>query len=96
MANNTHTFRRMADEPKDRKPPRQDPAALRWCREAKGWKQRDIAALCGVSEGHWSKMESGTASASPDLLNTIARTLNCPTSILENKVEWQPFPQRVA
>lgn len=86
----------MAQEPSKTKTTRQDPIALKWCREAKGWTQRDLAAVCGVSESHWSKLESGQASATPRLLIRIAESLNCPTSILETKINRPFIPERVA
>lgn len=47
-------------------------------RESRGYTQSELADLLGVSQGKVSKIESGMLSASPDLVNDLARVLDYP------------------
>jgi transcriptional regulator with XRE-family HTH domain len=66
-------------------PTRQDPEALTFAREAKGWSQVDLAAAVGMSRSLLCEMEKGTRGATPARLKQIADVLNCPVSVLERK-----------
>ncbi|WP_086669110.1 helix-turn-helix domain-containing protein [Lentzea kentuckyensis] len=59
------------------------PAALRWTRDAKGLRQRELAKAVGISRSYLSELECGTRSAPPHLLNRIATYLRCPVTMLE-------------
>jgi transcriptional regulator with XRE-family HTH domain len=62
-----------------------DPEAVTWARKSVGWTQAALAQEVGISPGHMSEIEAGTRNARPDLLNRIAKALNCPRSVLERK-----------
>ena len=55
----------------------QDPARLRWHRNASGLSQTQVAARTGYSKSHISKLEGGHDSASPGLLKLLADTYGC-------------------
>lgn len=59
------------------------PAALRWTRDAKGLRQRELANALGISRSYLSELECGTRSAPPHLLIKIAAYLRCPVTMLE-------------
>lgn len=56
-----------------------------WARQAKGWRQGQLAKALGISPAYMSELERGVRSAPPDLLNRISRLLGCPTTILEHR-----------
>ncbi len=60
----------------------QNHAAVRWHRARVGLKRRALADLVGIPEGHMSKIERGTASASVEVLHRIARALCWPVEEL--------------
>lgn len=72
-------------------PTRQDPDALRFAREAKGWTQTALADAVGCSVSLICEMEKGTRGATARRLLQLAEALNCPVSVLERKQ-----PQAVA
>jgi len=50
-------------------------------REAQGWNQTHLAGLLGVTQGYLSKVESGNAEVSDDLLGKIAEQLQMPPAL---------------
>lgn len=73
--------------PRRIRPTRQDPQAVAFAREAKGWTQTALATEVGISKSLMCEIEKGTRGATPATLNRIAETLNCPVSILERRRE---------
>jgi len=59
------------------------PEALRWTRDAKGLRQRELADAVGISRSYLSELECGTRSAPPHLLNKLAAYFRCPVTMLE-------------
>jgi Helix-turn-helix. len=66
---------------------RHEPAALTYAREQAGLTRTQLAERLGVSLSLVSEMESGTRSATPEMLNQLAEALNCPRVVLESKRE---------
>lgn len=48
---------------------------IKQAREAKGWKQEEAAARCGISLSMWKKYESGTNLPSADKIANLATGL---------------------
>lgn len=64
-----------------------EPAALTYAREQAGLSRTQLAERLGVSLSLVSEMESGTRSATPEMLIRLAEALNCPRVVLESKRE---------
>lgn len=60
-----------------------DPRMITLAREARGWTQKDLAAACGLTQGHLSKLESGLVDVGPGVLEQLAGALGCPVALLE-------------
>jgi Zn-dependent peptidase ImmA (M78 family)/DNA-binding XRE family transcriptional regulator len=58
-----------------------DPRMITLAREAQGWNQTQLAALLGVTQGYLSKIETGNAEVSEQLLADLAHHLETPTSL---------------
>lgn len=66
---------------------RHEPAALTYAREKAGLTRTQLAEQLGVALSLVSEMESGTRSATPEMLIQLAEALNCPVVVLERKRE---------
>lgn len=64
-----------------------EPSALTYAREQAGLTRTQLADRLGVALSLVSEMESGTRSATPQMLNRLAEALNCPRVVLERKRE---------
>lgn len=80
MARTTPAPRRVA-------PVDHDPAALRWARNAAGWRQSALAAQVGISRSLLCEAEKGTRGLAPGVLKQMARVLNCPVTVLQRKAD---------
>jgi Zn-dependent peptidase ImmA (M78 family)/transcriptional regulator with XRE-family HTH domain len=58
-----------------------DPRMITLAREAQGWNQTHLAGLLGVTQGYLSKIESGNAEVSDELLSQLAEHLQTPPSL---------------
>jgi len=54
-------------------------------RDAKGLRQRELAAAVGISRSYLSELECGTRSAPPHLINKLAAYLRCAATMLEHR-----------
>lgn len=62
-----------------------EPEALRYALDKSGLSQAEFAAKIGKSPSLVSEILAGTRNATPKLLLTMARVLNCPVVVLERK-----------
>jgi transcriptional regulator with XRE-family HTH domain len=62
-----------------------EPLAVTYARQQAGLTKTELARRCGVSLSLISEIESGTRNATPAMIRTLARALNCPRVILERK-----------
>lgn len=58
-----------------------DPRMISLAREAQGWNQTHLAGLLGVTQGYLSKIESGNAEVSDELIASLAEHLDTPPSL---------------
>jgi transcriptional regulator with XRE-family HTH domain len=61
------------------------PAALIAAREAKGWRQVDLAREAGLSAPYVNQLERGHREPSPLVLGTLARVLEVPVTALAGR-----------
>jgi transcriptional regulator with XRE-family HTH domain len=66
---------------------RQDPKAVAWVRNERNLSQRALADRLNVSHSLLSRIEDGTRTASDELLDEMARELDCPVTVLQRKSE---------
>lgn len=66
---------RRAAPPRRVTPIPQDPDAIREAREARGWRQIDLARHLRISRSHMCEIEAGTRGVPPALLLDMARIL---------------------
>ncbi|GHF22498.1 XRE family transcriptional regulator [Pseudolysinimonas yzui] len=58
-----------------------DPRMITLAREAQGWNQTHLAGLLDVTQGYLSKIESGNAEVSDELLAKLAQHLETPAAL---------------
>lgn len=68
----------------------QEPAHVRWVRQARGETIANVASAIGRGPSVVNEIELGTRNATPEVLAGIAQYLGCPISMLERRVrpEW--------
>jgi transcriptional regulator with XRE-family HTH domain len=64
---------------------------IRKVRISKGFSQMRLSELCGISESHIKKIESGKAHASLDVLVRICNTLEIPFEYLFTNLAENPM-----
>ncbi len=67
-------------------------ATVKVVREALGISQRDLAARCGVTQGHISHVERGVFQASPQLARVLAEKLGVPLEAITYPVPEGAVP----
>ncbi|WP_081336297.1 helix-turn-helix domain-containing protein [Mycobacteroides chelonae] len=59
--------------------------ALRVIRTKDGQSLTDVHKSSGISLSHLSDLESGRRMPTPDVIKKVAKSLNCPVSVLERE-----------
>jgi Zn-dependent peptidase ImmA (M78 family)/transcriptional regulator with XRE-family HTH domain len=68
-----------------------DPRMITLAREAQGWNQTQLAGQLGVTQGYLSKIESGNAEVSDEMLEALARQLEMPVALFSYSGATSPI-----
>lgn len=73
-----------------KRPLHHNPAAVRQARQARGLTQQQLAEKTGRGDTHISEIENGSRDARAELLDLIARVLDCPVEQLRAVGQLRP------